>query len=146
MDWSASTLWWLAAGVLVAAELGSGSFYMLMLALGCVAGALAAHAGLAGSMQMVLAALAGSGATTAWYLRRARMPPSAPAASNRDVILDIGGTVFVPEWNDDGTARATYRGAAWSLRFAGSGAAQPGEHKIVAVEGSRLAVIPAEPN
>jgi membrane protein implicated in regulation of membrane protease activity len=146
MDWSASTLWWLAAGVLVAAELGSGSFYMLMLALGCVAGALAAHAGLAGSTQMVLAALAGSGATTAWYFRRARMPPNAPAASNRDVILDIGSTVFVPKWNEDGTARATYRGAAWSVRFAGSGVAQPGEHKIVAVEGSCLAVIPAEPN
>lgn len=146
MDWSASTLWWLAVGVLVAAELSSGSFYLLMLALGCVVGALAAHAGLAASTQMVLAALAGSGTTAAWYVRRSRMPPSAPATSNRDVNLDIGGTVFVPAWNEDGTARATYRGAAWSLRFAGSGAAQPGDHKIVAVEGSRLAVIPVRAN
>ena len=39
MDWSASTGWWLAAGVLVAAELATGTFYLLMLALGAAAGA-----------------------------------------------------------------------------------------------------------
>ena len=37
MDWSASTGWWLAAGVLVAAELATGTFYLLMLALGAAA-------------------------------------------------------------------------------------------------------------
>ena len=45
MDWNASTGWWLAAGVLVVAELATGTFYLLMLALGLAAGALAAHAG-----------------------------------------------------------------------------------------------------
>ena len=40
MDLSAATWWWLAAGALVLGELAVGSFYMLMLALGCVAGAL----------------------------------------------------------------------------------------------------------
>lgn len=32
MDWTPSTLWWLAAGILVAAELVTGTFYLLMLA------------------------------------------------------------------------------------------------------------------
>jgi hypothetical protein len=45
MDLSASTLWWLATGALVVLELTSGTFYLLMLALGAAAGALAAHLG-----------------------------------------------------------------------------------------------------
>jgi hypothetical protein len=70
MDWNASTWWWLAAGVLVAAELLSGTFYLLMLALGCVAGALAAHGGAGPTAQIAVAALFGAGAT-ALALRRA---------------------------------------------------------------------------
>ena len=34
MDLSSPTLWWLLAGALVAAELATGTFYLLMLALG----------------------------------------------------------------------------------------------------------------
>ena len=34
MDFSASTLWWVAAGLLVAAEMLTSTFYLLMLAVG----------------------------------------------------------------------------------------------------------------
>ena len=40
-----STLWWLMAGAAVVAELLTGTFYLLMLAIGLAAGALAAHLG-----------------------------------------------------------------------------------------------------
>ena len=40
-----STWWWIVTGVLVALELTTGTFYLLMLAIGGVSGALAAHAG-----------------------------------------------------------------------------------------------------
>ena len=46
----ASTIWWLAAGAVVVAELLTGTFYLLMVALGLVAAALAAHLGLALSL------------------------------------------------------------------------------------------------
>ena len=36
-----STVWWLVTGVLVAAELMTGTFYLLMLATGAAAAALA---------------------------------------------------------------------------------------------------------
>jgi regulator of protease activity HflC (stomatin/prohibitin superfamily) len=98
MDWNASTGWWLAAGVLVAAELVSGTFYLLMLALGCIAGALAAHLGAGAVTQVAVAALSGAGATAAWHLKRARSPRSAPSESNRDVNLDIGEQVVVRAW------------------------------------------------
>ena len=143
MDLSSPTVWWIAAGVLVAAELTTGTFYLLMLALGCVAGAGAAYVGLGGSLQLVAAALLGGGATFAWHLKRQRQPPAAPAESNHDVNLDIGQTVHVPAWNADGSARVQYRGAPWSARLAQAGVAAPGPHIIIAVRGSELQVAPA---
>ena len=143
MDLSSPTVWWIAAGVLVAAELTTGTFYLLMLALGCVAGAGAAYVGLGGSLQLVAAALLGGGATFAWHLKRQRQPPAAPAESNHDVNLDIGQTVHVPAWNADGSARVQYRGAPWSARLAQTGVAAPGPHIIIAVRGSELQVAPA---
>ena len=143
MDLSSPTLWWIAAGVLVAAELATGTFYLLMVALGCVAGAAAAYLGFGSSLQLVAAALLGGGATFAWHLKRRRQPPAAPAESNHDVNLDIGQTVQVQSWNADGSARVQYRGAPWSVRLAQAGVATPGPHIIVAVRGSELQVAPA---
>jgi membrane protein implicated in regulation of membrane protease activity len=143
MDLSPSTLWWLLGGALVAAELATGTFYLLMMALGAAAGALAAHAGFSTSAQVVMAALVSAGATAGWHFKRARSPRSAPAESNRDVNLDIGQRVQVLEWQADGTARVSYRGASWAVRLEGHGAARAGEHIIVAVRGNELAVEPA---
>lgn len=138
MDWSDATLWWALTGVLVVAELLTGSFYLLMLAIGLAAGALAAHAGLSPAMQMVVAALVGGGATAAWHRRRQRDPQRAPAEANRDVNLDIGERVRVESWQPGGRADVHHRGARWSARYAGSGEPEPGEYVIRGVEGNRL--------
>jgi membrane protein implicated in regulation of membrane protease activity len=144
MDWTAPTLWWLATGALVAAELVTGTFYLLMLALGAAFGALAAHAGIGDTGQIVCAAGFGAAATALWHYNRARAPRSAPADRNRDANLDIGQTLRVDAWKADGTARAQYRGAAWSVRFTGGGTPSPGDHVIVAVDGNCLLVsVPA---
>lgn len=145
MDLSAATWWWLAAGALVLGELAVGSFYMLMLALGCVAGALAAHLGLTYPMQLFTAAIVGAGTTAVWHYRRARSPRSAPVESNRDANLDIGQTLQVQAWDAQGAARVSYRGSTWSVQFRGAGAPAPGPHVIVAVQGNRLIVAPANP-
>jgi membrane protein implicated in regulation of membrane protease activity len=143
LDWTLSTMWWLAAGVLVAVELATGTFYLLMLALGAAAGALAAHTGLSATAQVVAAAMVGGGATVAWHLRRSRQPAGLPSERNRDVNLDIGQTVHVNAWNTDGTARVQYRGASWSVRLSAGAVAAPGSFVIVAVRGSELHVAPA---
>jgi membrane protein implicated in regulation of membrane protease activity len=140
MDWNASTWWWVATGVLVAAELATGTFYLLMLALGAAAAALAAHLGMAFSAQLVAAAVIGGGAVAAWHLRRMRQPAAPPAAENRDLNLDIGERVHVPAWNADGSARVSYRGASWAVRYAGTDTPAPGAHVITAVQGSELLV------
>jgi membrane protein implicated in regulation of membrane protease activity len=143
LDWNHSTFWWLAAGALVALELATGTFYLLMLALGAAAGALAAHAGAGGTVQVVVAAAVGVAATVAWHVKRLRAPATAPAEANADVNLDIGGSVQVPQWNADGTARASYRGADWSVRYTAAGTPAPGNFVIVAVHGNELRVAPA---
>jgi membrane protein implicated in regulation of membrane protease activity len=145
VTWNLATLWWIAAGALVAVELVTGTFYLLMLALGAAAGAVAAHLGLGLSLQVLAAALVGGGATAAWHLRRSRQPRAQPAASNRDVNLDIGRAVQVDAWNPDGTAQVQYRGAAWQVRMAHGRAAGPGSFIIVAVHGTELHLAPAQP-
>ena len=62
MDWSASTWWWIAAGVLVAGELATGTFYVLMLAIGCVFGALAGYAQISFFAQVAVAVVVGGAA------------------------------------------------------------------------------------
>ena len=142
MDISAASWWWIAAGVAVAAELATGTFYLLMIALGMAGAALAAHLGLALAGQVIVAALVGGGATATWHWRRARQPRSAPARENRDVNLDIGERVSVPQWSADRTARVNYRGAAWTARLQEGAQAAPGEHVVVAVEGNWLVLAP----
>jgi len=143
MNLGAATWWWLIAGLLVLAELFIGSFYMLMLALGCVAGALAAHLGAAYTTQLFTAAIVGAGTTALWHYRRASAPRLAPVESNRDANLDIGQTLQVDAWDAQGIARVSYRGAAWSAEFRGPGTPMPGPHVIVAVQGNRLIVAAA---
>ena len=138
MDWSHATWWLVATGVLVAAELATGTFYLLMMAIGAAAAALAAHAGVPFSGQLVAAALVGGGAVLAWYAKRGREPKAPSAGANRDVNLDVGERVVVPLWDAAGNARIQYRGAAWSARWVGSGPAVPGEHVIRAIDGSCL--------
>ena len=57
-----SSIWWLLTGVAVAAELMTGTFYLLMFALGLAAAAIAAHMGLGLASQLVIAAIVGGGA------------------------------------------------------------------------------------
>jgi len=134
-----TTLWWILAGVLIAAELTTGSFYLLMLALGATAGALAGHLSLSGTAQVVLAAASGGLATAGWYLfRRSRGGEAPDIQSDRNVNLDIGETVQVLTWDEQGRTQVQYRGANWSARYVGSAPARPGPHRIAKLHGNQL--------
>ena len=133
-----STVWWVLAGTLVALELLTGTFYLLMLAFGFVAAAVAAHLGAPMTAQLVAASLFGGGAVVVWR-RYKRLQPAEPSANaNRDVNLDIGETVQVLEWQSDGTSTVKYRGANWSVAALDESAPTAGNFRIVKVIGSRL--------
>lgn len=142
MNVSAETWWLMAAGILVVAELTTGTFYLLMLALGLLAGALAGYLGAGLSWQIVCAAVV-SGLTTAlWHWSRFRHPQSKRAAENKDVHLDIGQTVQVPFWSPEGTTEVIYRGTHWRARRQAGSPQATGSHCIVAVEGNTLTLLP----
>lgn len=133
------TLWWLAAGAAVIAELLTGTFYLLMTGVGLAAGAVAAHLGAPPTAQVTVAAVAGGVAVLLCWSVRRRRPPPPDSTANPDLNLDIGQTVHVTEWQPDGTAHVHYRGANWHarLQFPQAGAA-PGKYHIRAIEGSEL--------
>jgi membrane protein implicated in regulation of membrane protease activity len=143
MDLSSAGVWWIAAGIAVAAELATGTFYLLMIALGLAAGAIAAHLGATQPTQLLAAAVVGGGATALWHWRRVSTAgPALPTAEDRDVNLDIGERVNVPAWASDGTARVSYRGSTWAARLQPGAPAVPGEHVVAAVEGNWLVLAP----
>ncbi len=133
-----STLWWLLCGMTVALELLTGTFYLLMLALGLAAAALSAHLGASQTVQIVTAALVGGGAVAAWHLLRGRVEP--PAQANVNVNLDIGETVQITAWNPDGTASVQYRGAQWTAIHRAGITPVPGPHRVAELVGNRLLV------
>ena len=138
---SESTLWWLLAGAAVAVELATSTFYLLMIALGFVAGALAAHLGLAMVGQIVVAAAVGGGAVFAWHWQRSKSPAPLPANANRDVNLDIGEPVQVVQWNADGTTTVKFRGANWTAVAANPAeSAGTGSFRIKEMLGNRLVI------
>jgi len=135
-DW---IMWLVAAGVLVALELFSGTFYLLMVALGALAGALMAFFRVDLPGQMLAAAFVGIVATV--LLRRSRYGKTASGDARRDpnVNLDIGQTVQVAHWVD-GAARVMYRGALWDVELAPGVEPQGGMFTIREVRGSKLIV------
>lgn len=133
------TAWmvWLAlAGILVTLEMFSGTFYLLMIAFGMAAGALAAWLSLAAEVQILLAAVVG--AVAALALRR-RRPRKSSAARDPNINLDIGQSLHVSHWHE-GTSRAMYRGALWDVELAHGAHARAGQFVIREVRGSRLIV------
>jgi membrane protein implicated in regulation of membrane protease activity len=133
-----STLWWLATGGLVAVELISGTFYLLMMALGLAAAALAAHAGLPLTWQWLVASIVGGGSVLVWHRYKRAQPSVSPAESNPDVNMDIGELVQVIEWQPDGSTAVHYRGAHWDAALQTGEPAVSGAYVIAQVIGSRL--------
>lgn len=142
MELNAPTLWWLATGVTVIVELLSGTFYLLMLAIGLAAGAIAAHLGVSGVAQIVVCAVVGSGAVFAAYRVKRHRPGDPSARADRSVNLDIGEKVQIDAWESDGTAVVKYRGANWTAIHQPGVTPQVGIHRVVELVGNRLMVEP----
>lgn len=135
-----SSIWWLLTGAAVAIELVTGTFYLLMFAVGLAAAAIAAHLGMSLTVQLVIAAVIGGGAVVAWHLLRGKKMIGKKAEFNSDVNMDIGQTVHVDTWQEDGTAHIKYRGASWTVQLQEGSASGAGSYGIEQVIGSRLIV------
>ena len=137
-----STIWWLAAGIVVVAEMLTGTFYLLMMAVGLVAAALAAHMGLSSALQIIVAALVGGGAVVAWHFARRKRPGDPSPRADRSVNMDVGETILVEGWNPDGTTTVKYRGAMWTAIHRPGVTPSTGMHRVAELVGNRLLVDP----
>lgn len=131
---SAYVIWWIVAFALVAAELTTGTFYLLVYGIAAAAAGIAAWMGMGTVTQLVIAAVIGIAGTLAlknW--KRAE----ATDADLQD--LDIGQSVVIESW-DNGKGQVKYRGALWDAEAASSDIDSAKPLYIRAMRGSVLIV------
>jgi membrane protein implicated in regulation of membrane protease activity len=127
-------MWWIAGAALIAVELVTGTFYLLVIGLAFVCGGIAAWLGAAIPLQWLIAAALGVVGTV--LLQRwkrgviARTPPQKG--------LDIGQMVQVQSWGPAGTARVAYRGSTWDAELASADTPHAKTMYITGMRGSVL--------
>lgn len=132
--------WWVLAALLIGVELLTGTFYLLAVGFAFVLGGVVAW--LDGSLQLQLIvggvlSVVGVMIAHQWRMRRARPLPQPS--------LDLGQSVRVQTWRDDGTARVEYRGTQWDAETAAGDAARAETMYIVDVRGSTLVIAARRP-
>jgi membrane protein implicated in regulation of membrane protease activity len=138
--------WWVLAGLLGVAEVMTGTFYILVLAISAVAASILAKMGFAVHWQVLGAALV---ALSGWFWLRQRKSDGSNSPAQD---LDVGEWVEVESWSD-GVGSAQYRGAHWNVEAhqvdalpSATGVAPnsnrlvAGRYRIRALRGNRLIV------
>jgi membrane protein implicated in regulation of membrane protease activity len=118
----------------------TGTFYLLMLAVGAGAAALQPIWALPpcrSSRRPGRRRLGGG-----WHLAAQARPGDPSARADRSVNLDVGETVMIDSWNADGTAIVKYRGAQWTAIHRPACTPSTGMHRVAELVGSRLLVDP----
>lgn len=137
-------IWTVLAITLGVVELFTGSFYLLVLALGAAGAAALAFAGGPVTGQLLAAALISVVGTL--LVRRWRPHGAAAQASrNPDVNLDIGAELTVDAWDAEGRSRVAYRGASWDVELLPGEPRDARRYRVREVVGSRLRLAAAHP-
>lgn len=129
------SLWLVLAGILLIAEITTGTFYLLMVSLGAAVGALMAYLGYGLEIQIAAAAVL---AVAGSLLLRNRSGNRSKTDKQHDV-LDIGNNLQVTSWDANGRASVQYRGATWAAESTDN-TPVTGLHQIVDVQGNVLKV------
>lgn len=127
-------IWWILAFALVALELTTGTFYLLIYGLAAAAAGMAAWLGMGLAAQLIIAAVIGIAGTVA--LKKWRQV-SATDADLQD--LDIGQIVTMENWRD-GRGQVKYRGALWDAEACDGSVDSTRPLYIRAVRGTVLVV------
>lgn len=130
---SAYWMWWIAAAVLIAAELLTGTFYLLVVGIAFGCGGAAAWLGWGVPYQWLTAGILGVlGVVMLERWKRQR------GAAARQPALDVGQMVHVESWGPGRTARVSYRGSTWDAELATADTPQAETMYIAATRGSVL--------
>ncbi len=130
-------VWWFVLGFgLLVAELLTGTFYLLVIALACGVAGVAALLGAPFALQVLVAAVIGFAGSLWLRKSRAARPVDNDALQN----MDVGQVVRVDHWGANRTARASYRGAMWDVELAAGEEAAAGDFVIRDIQANRLIV------
>jgi len=129
--------WFLLAIGLLALEMATGTFYMLIVSIASGLAGVAALLGLNLPLQITLSAVASIIGTV--MLRRMKGLRTGKMVSQS---LDIGQSVQVISWRDDGVARVHYRGTEWDAELESPSLPRDGVLYIKAIQGSKLILTP----
>jgi membrane protein implicated in regulation of membrane protease activity len=130
--------WFVLAFVLLIAELMTGTFFLLMVALAFAAAGVASVLDASFVVQLLVAAIIGFGG--ALWLRKTRFGRLKHDPADAMQNIDIGQSVEVTEWTPRRTARVSYRGAQWDVELAPGEEPVAGEFVIKALQANRLIV------
>lgn len=134
-----ANFWLLIALLILVAELlFIGSVYLLPIAVGFTVAQLVRWTGF--NLELQLVAIAVSSLFGLYLWRKLYRKTSPEIAEEQS--LDIGQTIQILEWPEDGAnARVQYRGAAWLARLSEKSSKRlPGVYRIVGVQGPALIV------
>ena len=132
--------WFVLAFGLLALEMATGTFYMLMLAIAVAIGGVAALLGTSLPIQITLTALAGIIGIVILCRMRSGHPTDAASQS-----LDTGQPVQLVAWREDGSARVYYRGAEWDAEPESADMPREGALYIKGIHGSKLVLTQHKP-
>jgi membrane protein implicated in regulation of membrane protease activity len=138
-------VWWFVIGFgLLVAELLTGTFYLLVIAVAFGAAGLVALAGASITWQLLTAAVVSVGGTL--WLRQSRFGRRLRDRTTSDHVqnMDVGQTLRVEQWAPNRTARANYRGATWDVELAPGEQPAGGEFVIREIQANRL-IVAAKP-
>jgi membrane protein implicated in regulation of membrane protease activity len=135
-------MWWIAAAALVAAELLTGTFYLLVVGLALACGGAAAWFGAGAALQWLVAAALGVVGTMLLQRWKRDLTARTPAQQG----LDVGQMVQVQSWGPEGTARVAYRGSTWDAELAATSIPQAKTMYIAAMRGSVLILSDRRPD
>jgi membrane protein implicated in regulation of membrane protease activity len=126
-------MWWIVAAALIAAELLTGTFYLLVVGIAVACGGVVAVLGWGSPYQWLTASILGVAGVVVlerWKRGRGRSPDQPG--------LDIGQMVKVQSWGPGRTARVSYRGSSWDAELASPDTPQGETMYITATRGSVL--------
>lgn len=126
--------WWTAAIVLAVAEMATGTFYLLVLALAAALSGVLAWLGVGELLQLLAASISTIVGIVLIQQYKKRCARQTPKLGNN---LDIGQTVEVLAWiGNEGRARVDYRGTQWDARLEDLQAERGERMRIIGAEGS----------
>jgi membrane protein implicated in regulation of membrane protease activity len=127
---------------LLAAEMLTGTFYLLMIAIGVACGGIAGWLGASFDVQLLTSSILGAAAPLVFHQWRKR----SAAAHKPDQPLDVGEIVQIETWNADGSARARHRGTQWDAELEAPGISRNAILYIAAMRGSTLILSDRKPH